>query len=102
MKLPQFPVWGKVHLALSGGKTLCGTIERDKSLRVESGDYVDDISKFSSEKSSCKICCRLARSILNYIRVGETEIGNLDFQHLTTLNLNDIITKDVKIKKYEN
>jgi hypothetical protein len=61
MKLPQFPIWGKVHLALSGGKTLCGTIERDKSLRVESGDYVDDISKFSSEKSSCKSCLRLSR-----------------------------------------
>ena len=62
MKLPKYPIWGKIHIAVSGGKTFCGTIERDRSLRVESGDFIKNVKEFCKRKNICRTCSRLLNS----------------------------------------
>lgn len=66
MKLPKYPVWGKIHIAPAGGETLCGTIERDNVQRVESGDYIENITKLSNDKKVCKSCLRFVRCYAPY------------------------------------
>lgn len=61
MKLPKYSVWGKIHIAPDGGKTLCGTIERDHNIKVESGDYIRNMNRFLKKKNVCKTCARLVK-----------------------------------------
>jgi hypothetical protein len=61
VKLPKYPIWGKVHIAPSGGRTLCGTIERNKTLRVESGDYIQNLKRFCKKKNVCKSCSKFLK-----------------------------------------
>jgi hypothetical protein len=49
---------GKIHLAFSGEKTFCGSVERRTIARVESGDYLGKKWIVNHHSDVCQICAK--------------------------------------------